>query len=116
MIAELVLAVAVAGAPTSLDGVRVQLEPGTQQVVTVDHGEGYNARVTFWRLTDAGASPDTPPPAPSAPVAPGAPGGDPLPPTPPDPPPPEPEVLPAIVLSVIVTLPPSLATAPPAPP
>ncbi len=58
MIAEVVLAVAVsagaAGAPTTLDGVRVQLRPGTEQVVTVDHTEGHHATVTFWKLTGSG--------------------------------------------------------------
>ena len=28
--------------------------PGTEQVVTVDHTDGYRARVTFWQLTDGG--------------------------------------------------------------
>ena len=37
-----------------LDGVRVRLRAGTEQVVTVNHTRGYRARVTFWRLTDAG--------------------------------------------------------------
>ncbi len=58
MIAELALAVAVstspAAGPTTLDGVKVQLSEGTQQVVTVNHTEGYRARVTFWKLTDTG--------------------------------------------------------------
>ena len=62
MIAELVLAVAVstspttsaATSPTTLDGVKVQLSEGTEQVVTVNHTDGYRARVTFWKLTDSG--------------------------------------------------------------
>ena len=58
MIAELVLAVAVstgpAASPVTLDGVKVQLSEGTQQVVTVNHTDGYRARVTFWKLTDTG--------------------------------------------------------------
>ena len=58
MIAELVLAVAVSTSPvtspTTLDGVKVQLSEGTRQVVTVNHTEGYQARVTFWKLTDTG--------------------------------------------------------------
>ncbi len=57
MIAELVLAAALSSGsagPTTLDGVRVHLEPGTQQVVTVNHTDGYHARVTFWKLADAG--------------------------------------------------------------
>jgi len=44
-------------APVTLDGVRVQLRPGTEQVVTVDHSEGFRARVTFWKLTDEGWQP-----------------------------------------------------------
>lgn len=57
MIAELVLAAALSSGsagPTTLDGVRVHLEPGTQQVVTVNHTDGYHARVTFWKQTDTG--------------------------------------------------------------
>jgi len=54
VIAELVVAAALATSPTSLDGVPVQLRPGTEQVVTVNHGDGYHARVTFWKLTDTG--------------------------------------------------------------
>jgi L,D-peptidoglycan transpeptidase YkuD (ErfK/YbiS/YcfS/YnhG family) len=61
VIAELALAAALSSGlssgsanPTTLDGVRVQLEPGTQQVVTVNHTDGYHARVTFWKLTGAG--------------------------------------------------------------
>lgn len=37
-----------------LDGVRVTLRAGTEQVVTVNHTGGSRARVTFWRLTDDG--------------------------------------------------------------
>ena len=33
---------------------KVQLSEGTQQVVTVNHTDGYRARVTFWKLTDTG--------------------------------------------------------------
>jgi L,D-peptidoglycan transpeptidase YkuD (ErfK/YbiS/YcfS/YnhG family) len=58
VIAELVLAAALASggasATTTLDGVRVHLAPGTQQVVTVNHTDGYHARVTFWKLTGSG--------------------------------------------------------------
>jgi L,D-peptidoglycan transpeptidase YkuD (ErfK/YbiS/YcfS/YnhG family) len=57
VIAELVLTAALSSGsagPTTLDGVRVHLEPGTQQVVTVNHMDGYHARVTFWKLADAG--------------------------------------------------------------
>ena len=58
MIAELVVAAALTTQPTTgtttLDGVRVHLREGTQQVVTVNHAEGYHARVTFWKLTDSG--------------------------------------------------------------
>lgn len=54
MIAELVAAAVLAATPTTLDGVKVQLSPGTEQVVTVNHTEGYRARVTFWRLTGSG--------------------------------------------------------------
>ena len=58
MIAELVLAAALvsggASATTTLDGVHVHLEPGTQQVVTVNHTDGYHARVAFWTLTGSG--------------------------------------------------------------
>jgi L,D-peptidoglycan transpeptidase YkuD (ErfK/YbiS/YcfS/YnhG family) len=41
-------------APVQLGGVSVHLRPGTEQVVTVDHGDGYHARVTFWKLTESG--------------------------------------------------------------
>ena len=66
MIAELVLAVAMSvspttsptasptTSPTTLDGVKVQLREGTQQVVTVNYTDGYRARVTFWKRTDTG--------------------------------------------------------------
>jgi L,D-peptidoglycan transpeptidase YkuD (ErfK/YbiS/YcfS/YnhG family) len=54
VIAELVLAAAVSVSPTTLDGVKVQLREGTEQVVTVNHSDGYRARVTFWKLTDSG--------------------------------------------------------------
>jgi L,D-peptidoglycan transpeptidase YkuD (ErfK/YbiS/YcfS/YnhG family) len=66
VIAELVLAVAVSVSPTpspttsattspaTLDGVKVQLREGTQQVVTVNYTDGYRARVTYWKLTDTG--------------------------------------------------------------
>jgi L,D-peptidoglycan transpeptidase YkuD (ErfK/YbiS/YcfS/YnhG family) len=57
VIAALALAAALSSAaasPTTLDGVRVQLEPGTQQVVTVNHTDGYHARVTFWKLSGSG--------------------------------------------------------------
>ena len=43
-----------APATVVLDGVRVRLRAGTEQVVTVNHTRGYRARVTFWRLTDTG--------------------------------------------------------------
>jgi L,D-peptidoglycan transpeptidase YkuD (ErfK/YbiS/YcfS/YnhG family) len=33
-----------------LDGVTVRLQPGTAQVVTVNHTAGHHARVTLWRL------------------------------------------------------------------
>ena len=33
---------------------KVQLSEGTEQVVTVNHTDGYRARVTFWKLTDSG--------------------------------------------------------------
>jgi L,D-peptidoglycan transpeptidase YkuD (ErfK/YbiS/YcfS/YnhG family) len=54
VIAELVVSVVLAGAPTTLDGVRVHPHEGTEQVVTVNHSDGYRARVTFWKLTDTG--------------------------------------------------------------
>ena len=58
MIAELVVAAALSAgasaAPVTLDGVRVQPRPGTEQVVTVNHTDGYRAHVTFWKLTDTG--------------------------------------------------------------
>jgi L,D-peptidoglycan transpeptidase YkuD (ErfK/YbiS/YcfS/YnhG family) len=54
VIAELVLAAAVSASPTVLDGVPVHLRAGTEQVVTVNHTDGYRARVTFWRLTGTG--------------------------------------------------------------
>jgi L,D-peptidoglycan transpeptidase YkuD (ErfK/YbiS/YcfS/YnhG family) len=55
VIAELVVAAALAAAPTTtLDDVPVHLRPGTEQVVTVNHTDGYHARVTFWKLTDRG--------------------------------------------------------------
>ncbi|MDR7252686.1 L,D-peptidoglycan transpeptidase YkuD (ErfK/YbiS/YcfS/YnhG family) [Nocardioides sp. BE266] len=38
----------------TLGGVRVELRPGTSQVVTVDHTRGVRATVSLWRLTDAG--------------------------------------------------------------
>ena len=34
----------------TLGGVRVRLRPGTQQVVTVNHRDGYHARVSYWVL------------------------------------------------------------------
>jgi L,D-peptidoglycan transpeptidase YkuD (ErfK/YbiS/YcfS/YnhG family) len=57
VIAELVLAAALTSggaSTTTLDGVRVHLAPATQQVVTVNHTDGYHARVTFWKLTGSG--------------------------------------------------------------
>lgn len=54
MIPELVIAAVLSAAPTTLDEVPVHLRPGTEQVVTVNHTDGYHARVTFWRLTDTG--------------------------------------------------------------
>jgi L,D-peptidoglycan transpeptidase YkuD (ErfK/YbiS/YcfS/YnhG family) len=54
VIPELVVAAVLSAAPTTLDGVPVHLRPGTEQVVTVNHGDGYRARVSFWKLTDAG--------------------------------------------------------------
>jgi L,D-peptidoglycan transpeptidase YkuD (ErfK/YbiS/YcfS/YnhG family) len=39
-------------ATVRLDGVPVRLEPGTGQVVTVNHTHGHHARVTLWRLHD----------------------------------------------------------------
>ena len=36
------------GSQVRLDGVTVQLRPGTRQVVTVNHTSGYHARVIFW--------------------------------------------------------------------
>ena len=39
-----------ADAALVLDGVRVAADPGTTQVVTVNHTSGHRARVTFWRL------------------------------------------------------------------
>ena len=55
MIAELsVAAVLAAGPTTTLDDVAVHLRPGTEQVVTVNHSDGYHARVTFWKLTGTG--------------------------------------------------------------
>jgi L,D-peptidoglycan transpeptidase YkuD (ErfK/YbiS/YcfS/YnhG family) len=54
VIAELAVAAALAASPTVLDGVPVHLRPGTEQVVTVNHTDGYRARVTFWKLTEAG--------------------------------------------------------------
>jgi len=37
-----------------LGGVRVDLRPGTSQVVTVDHTHGVRATVSLWRLTTSG--------------------------------------------------------------
>lgn len=37
-----------------LGGVRVHLREGTEQVVTVKQRRGWHARVSLWRLTDAG--------------------------------------------------------------
>ena len=54
--AEGATAAAEARAPSVvvLDGVRVRLRAGTEQVVTVNHTRGHRARVTFWRLKDSG--------------------------------------------------------------
>jgi L,D-peptidoglycan transpeptidase YkuD (ErfK/YbiS/YcfS/YnhG family) len=59
VIPALVAAVALAAGPSNpppvqLDGVPVHLRPGNEQVVTVNHGDGYHARVAFWKLTDDG--------------------------------------------------------------
>jgi len=54
VILELVVAAALSTAPVTLDEVPVHLRPGTEQVVTVNHTDGYHARVTFWKLTDTG--------------------------------------------------------------
>jgi L,D-peptidoglycan transpeptidase YkuD (ErfK/YbiS/YcfS/YnhG family) len=54
VILELVVAAALSAAPTTLDEVPVHVRPGTEQVVTVNHTDGYRARVTFWKLTDTG--------------------------------------------------------------
>jgi L,D-peptidoglycan transpeptidase YkuD (ErfK/YbiS/YcfS/YnhG family) len=61
VIAELVVAAVLSASPassapsqTTLDGVRVHLGPGTAQVVTVNHTDGFHARVAFWRLTGSG--------------------------------------------------------------
>ena len=54
MIAELLVAAALSATPIHLGGVPVHLRPGTEQVVTVDHTDGYRATVTFWKLTDTG--------------------------------------------------------------
>jgi L,D-peptidoglycan transpeptidase YkuD (ErfK/YbiS/YcfS/YnhG family) len=59
VIPALVVAAALAAGPTHpapvhLGGVPVHLRPGTEQVVTVDHGAGYHARVSFWKLTRTG--------------------------------------------------------------
>ena len=55
-LAALVAPPATAGTPdvVVLDGVRVHLRGGTEQVVTVNHTHGFRARITFWRLTDEG--------------------------------------------------------------
>ena len=37
-----------------LDGVTVRLQPGTTQVVTVNHTRGWHARVAFWRRLSSG--------------------------------------------------------------
>jgi len=42
------------GSQVRLDGVTVQLRPGTRQVVTVNHTTGYHARVIYWVRTDGG--------------------------------------------------------------
>ena len=58
MIAELLVAAALSTSPTTsattLGGVPVHLHEGTEQVVTVDHTDGYRATVTFWKLTGSG--------------------------------------------------------------
>lgn len=54
MIVELVAAAALAAGPVTLGGVPVHPRAGTEQVVTVDHTDGYQATVTFWKLTDNG--------------------------------------------------------------
>jgi L,D-peptidoglycan transpeptidase YkuD (ErfK/YbiS/YcfS/YnhG family) len=41
-------------ATVRLDGVTVRLQPGTTQVVTVNHTRGSHARVTFWRRISSG--------------------------------------------------------------
>ncbi len=41
-----------AAGTVTLDGVRVNLRPGTQQVVTVNRTSGHHARVTFWSRAD----------------------------------------------------------------
>jgi L,D-peptidoglycan transpeptidase YkuD (ErfK/YbiS/YcfS/YnhG family) len=57
VITEVVLAAALASGgagATTLDGVHVHLDPGTRQVVTVNHTDGYHARVTFWKRAGSG--------------------------------------------------------------
>ena len=53
LVASLVMATAPAAGsePVELGGVRVDLRPGTTQVVTVDHTRGTRATVSLWRLT-----------------------------------------------------------------
>jgi len=36
----------------TLGGVEVRLKPGTRQVITVNHTEGWHAKVTLWRKSD----------------------------------------------------------------
>lgn len=56
LVASLVVATAPAAhaEPVELGGVRVDLRPGTTQVVTVDHTRGTRATVSLWRLTASG--------------------------------------------------------------
>ncbi len=57
---SLLLALTVLVAPPAsaatvrLDGVAVGLQPGTTQVVTVNHTRGWHARVTFWQRVGSG--------------------------------------------------------------
>jgi L,D-peptidoglycan transpeptidase YkuD (ErfK/YbiS/YcfS/YnhG family) len=56
VIPALVMTAALAATPNvvELGGVPVHLRPGTEQVVTVDHGRGHHAQVRFWKLTGTG--------------------------------------------------------------
>ena len=50
----LVPAAPASAATVRLDGVTVRLQPGTTQVITVNHTRSWHARVTFWQRISSG--------------------------------------------------------------